>query len=162
MSVFSYFVCINKEQTEIAESYELRGSYEMAYLALWAITEHTVKEVESRAKTRKLKNAIDEWHKYFQSNEELKRPKQIKNFACDVKTIPQIKTLTEELGDIPAVSKLLQTKEIGKSTKYRDKRNAIAHKAEKFSSETVYKDYKVTALSAIQELERKLNKVEYK
>ncbi len=162
MSVFNDFTSLFKVQSEIAECYELDGNYEMAYLALWSVTEHTVKEIQTHVNTRKLKNAIDEWHKYFQSSEELKRPKPIKNFACDVKTIPQIKTLTEELGDIPAVSKLLQTKEKGKSSKYRDKRNAIAHKAEKFSSETVYKGYKVTALSAIQELERKLNKAEYK
>jgi hypothetical protein len=162
VSVFINFSKLRKDQSDAADNYELDGSYEMAYLALWTITEHTVKEIEVKTKTDKLKVGVGEWYQYFQSNRELERPKPIRSFVCDVKTIPPIKNLTEVLGEIPAIGKLLQTTQKGKSTKYRDKRNNIAHTAEKFRSEAIYQDYKNVALSAIEELERKLNKVEYK
>ncbi|EOG9063827.1 hypothetical protein ACLK5F_004677, partial [Vibrio fluvialis] len=62
----------------------------------------------------------------------------------------------------PAIAKLLQTKQKGKSSKYRDKRNAIAHHADKFKGADVYLDYKETALAAISELENKLKGMENK
>lgn len=160
MSLLDDFIQLRDEKLKLAEEYDQAGSHEMAYVALWSVTEHTVKKVEEQRKTLELKARIIEWHQYFENEEETKRPSPIKSFVCETNSIPQTRLIEKLLGSIPAISKLLQTSQKGISGKYRDKRNAIAHHAEKFKNESVYQDYKNTALAAIEELGIKLKEKE--
>lgn len=160
MSLLAKFIEFRDDKLIMAKSYEEHSSLEMAYVALWSVTEHTVKAVEEHRKTQELKAKVKEWHQYFENGKANKRPSAIKSFTCEVSSIPQTKLIEKSLGSIPAILKLLQTSQKGSSGKYRDKRNAIAHHAEKFKNVTVYQDYKDTALAAIAELEVKLKELE--
>ncbi|MFA0021171.1 hypothetical protein AB4354_22945 [Vibrio splendidus] len=162
MSLLGDFIQLRDEKVKLAEEYEQGKSYEMAYVALWSVTEHTVKQVEEHRKITDLRGKVAAWHYFFETETATKRPAPIKSFSCEVKNIPDIKLIQESLGSVPAITKLLQTKQKGKSSKYRDKRNAIAHQALKFGSDSVYLDYKATALAAIEELERTLEGLEEK
>lgn len=156
MSLLGDFIQLRDEKVKLAEEYEQGKSYEMAYVALWSVTEHTVKTVEELRKYKELRKQVLAWYEFFEDNYVTQRPRPIKSFVCEVKNIPEIKLIQESLGAVPAIAKLLQTKQKGKSSKYRDKRNAIAHHADKFKDIDVYRDYKETALAAITELESKL------
>jgi len=162
MNLLKNFIKLKDEKIKLADSYEVNQNYEMSYMALWAVTEHTVKEVEETRKIKKLKQSIQVWHHYFEHETKSKRPASIKSFVCEVKNIPDIKLIQESLGEIAAIAKLLRTQAKSGSTKYRDKRNAIAHHAEKFKNFTVYQDYKDTALAAISEIEARLTVIEVK
>ncbi|WP_272575959.1 hypothetical protein [Providencia sp. PROV273] len=156
MSLLDDFIKLRIKKRILAEEYEQIQSYEMAYIALWSVTELTVKAVEESRKTSELKDRIRAWHHFFENNSNISRPEPIKSFVCEVKTIPAITLIQKSLGEVPALAKLLQTNQRGKSSKYRDKRNAIAHNADKFKNIDIYLDYKETALAAIEELELKL------
>ena len=86
MSLLHDFIQFRYEKLKLAEDYDQAGSHEMAYVALWSVTEHTVKKVEERRKTLDLKAKIIEWHQYFVNDEEKKRPSPIKNFVCEKQT----------------------------------------------------------------------------
>jgi hypothetical protein len=160
MSLLAKFVEFKNNKLIMANSYEEHGSLEMAYVALWSVTEHTVKSVEEHRKTQELKAKVKEWHQYFENGGDKKRPPPIKSFVCEVNSIPQTKLIEKSLGSIPAITKLFQTSQKGTSGKYRDKRNSIAHHAEKFKNEDVYQDYKNTAFAAMVELEVKLKELD--
>jgi hypothetical protein len=162
MSLFDDFIQFRDEKLKLAQDYELTQSYEMAYVALWSITEHTVKIIEELRRSKELRKQVLSWYEFFESNSAVNRPEPIKSFVCEVRSIPEIKLIQKSLGTAPAIAKLLQTKQKGKSSKYRDKRNAIAHHADKFKDVKVYHDYKKTALAAISELEKKLKETESK
>ncbi|HAS3380732.1 TPA: hypothetical protein I6122_003355 [Vibrio cholerae] len=162
MSLMESFIKLRDDKLKLAEEYEHAQSYEMAYVALWSVTEHTVKTVEELRKNKELRKQVLAWYEFFEDNYVTQRPRPIKSFVCEVKNIPEIKLIQESLGAVPAIAKLLQTKQKGKSSKYRDKRNAISHHADKFKGADVYLDYKETALAAISELENKLKGMENK
>lgn len=158
MSILQQFYERREEAEANASLYEQSNNLEMAYLALWSVTEHTAKDVESIRLRRELKAKVCLWTEYLDGTGPAPLP--IKNFSLEPQSIPSIANLQSVLGEIPAVSKLLQTKAKGKSSKYRDKRNAIAHYAERFADKTRYNDYKSTAQAAIDELAHKLKDIQ--
>ncbi|EKT4485668.1 hypothetical protein JGK44_000039 [Shewanella algae] len=158
MSILQQFYERREEAEANASLYEQCNNLEMAYLALWSVTEHTAKDVESMRLRRELKKKVRQWAEYLDGTGTA--PPPIKSFSLGTQSIPPIANLKSVLGEIPAVSKLLQTKAKGKSSKYRDKRNAIAHHAERFTDKTRYDDYKSTAQAAIDELAQKLKDIQ--
>ena len=161
MSLLKAFLERKNNQLLLAEQYEKSGSLEIAYLALWAITEHTVKEVEEQRLKQKRFQDITDWYRFLSENGQYPRPSETKiNCGVEVKNIPQLTNIEELLGLIPSITKLLQTNNKKGSTKYRDRRNEIAHHAAKFRDINTFQDYKETALSAIVELEEKLKEME--
>lgn len=160
MNLLEDFIILQEEKLKLADDYERSQSFEMAYISLWSVTEHTVKEVETVRKTKELKDKVSAWHYFLDGKTNRKRPQPIKSFVCEGKSIPDIELIKKSLGEVPAIAKLLNTQAKSGSTKYRDKRNAIAHQADKFRSFSVYEDYKETALSAISELKARLKVME--
>lgn len=161
MSLFEDFLERKQEQLKLANEYESAGNLEMAYVALWSVTEHTVKDIEVVRKTKALTLSITKWYEFLTEKKQVKRPKEINSFSCSVNSIPEISLIIKELGEVPAISKLLQTSNTkGISSKFRDKRNSIAHRAERFLNPKIFNEYKQVALDSIQELEEKIKKME--
>ncbi|MFN4318727.1 hypothetical protein [Acinetobacter parvus] len=156
MTLIDEFLGLRDEQLKLAQDYEKEASYEMAYVALWSVIEQTVKRVEEKRKYRELREKVVAWYEFFENELITKSPAPIKAFDLDVKTIPDLITIHKSLGEAPAISKLLNSQSGSGSTKYRERRNAIAHHAQKFKDASIYSDYKETALAAIAELEDKI------
>ena len=161
MNLLKEFLDRKQKHLTLADEYEAAGSLEMAYLALWSVTEHTVAGIETFRKTKELTRSVTEWYLFLTEKKQIKRPKIIKSFSCEVNGIPEINLIKKELGEIPAISKLLQpSNNKGISSKFRDKRNSIAHRAEKFRNKEVFNEYKLVAHAAIDELEEKFKQKE--
>lgn len=153
------FLRLKTEKLRDAQVQEANGSKAMAYIALWSIVEKTLSQLESQRLEEKLKSELNKWINFL-GNKDGKQPCKIKSFSFKTEKLPNSQEVKVLLGDAPAICKLVQVKAKGKSSKFRDKRNAIAHSAEDFKELTTYQEYKSTVLNAIDELEIKLKELE--
>jgi hypothetical protein len=153
------FLRLKAEKIRDAQVQEANGSKAMAYIALWSIVEKTLSNLESQRLEEKLKSELNQWINFL-GNKDGSPPRNIKNFSFEAVKLPNPQGVKLLLGDAPAICKLIQTKAKGKSSKFRDKRNAIAHSAEDFKELSTFQEYKSTVLSAIDELEIKLMELE--
>jgi len=81
-----------------------------------------------------------------------KGPEKIKDFSVQTQNIPSIKFVTNLLGTCNSIKAVLDSDE-----KYLPKRNRIAHKAEEFKSEKVYRNCRGAIDKAIKQLVTKLS-----
>jgi len=153
------FVELKSEKLAEAQKQEAGGSKAMAYIAMWSIVEKTLSELESERLERKLKLELQKWTDFLEKKIG-KPPQPIKGFKFETDKLPNSNGVQILLGDAPAICKLVQTQAKGKSSKYRDKRNAIAHSAEEFKDLSTFNEYKNVVMSAIEELELKLTLTE--
>jgi hypothetical protein len=155
-SLYEQLTELEKTHVSLSSEYESNGSYEMAFISLWSIIEHIMKPIASVSIRVKLKKSLNEWLVYAENPQSVTKPKEIKNFQLEYTntTIPQISHIEDAVGDLPKLKVLMDS-----NKKYRKKRNSIAHRAEKLS-ESVYAEYKVAVLDALNELKNALAKFE--
>jgi hypothetical protein len=143
---------LRTDQTRIAASYENNQSYEMAYIAIWSILEISLKDISPYAKKKVLLNRVSEWKNYLEGQSNNK-PKEIRDFRCTRnETIPSITLIESLIGESPTIEEILNTDAKKGTTKWRDKRNRIAHNAEEFHKLDTYQEYKNKLLNGIDEL----------
>lgn len=150
---------IKKVQFEKAEVFEKNSSFEMAYLSYWIVLEKILKVIETRRKRDNFYNSICEW-KLFLETGKGKTPVKIKLFSLkEVEKMPEISSIESFIGKTPNVRKIMNTQSKNGSTKWRDKRNNIAHQSDSFGSENKYNEYKQMIIQGIAEIETVLNKL---
>ncbi|MBS9921584.1 hypothetical protein [Vibrio alginolyticus] len=139
---------LKDEQIKLAEEYQSKQSYELAYIAYWSVVEHFSKEVGEIFLKQQLEKKLVEWQDYLSGKQE-SRPqgKQI-SLKLECSTIPPMNQLTDLLGELPKTANLLKSK-----SKYRNRRNDIAHRATKFGKEQTFFEYKEAVIGSIEELE---------
>jgi len=151
--ILEEFDLIKGQQFLLFEHYESMKSFEMAYLSLWNFLERTIKLIYAEIRKRELFKEICEWKNYLEGVRQ-GRPREIKNFTIESRNrIPDIKTIERYLGNLIIITQIFNTDNKRGSTKWRDKRNKIAHYAESFAHEKTYSDYKNKILDGISELE---------
>ena len=139
------------EQIRIAVGYEDNHSYEMAYIALWSVLETGLKDISPYAKKVILLNKINQWKSYL-DGETNNEPKEIKSFQrTRSEKIPPISFIETYLGECPIIKEIMNTESKNGSTKWRDKRNKIAHNAEGFHRFETYQEYKNKLLDGMDE-----------
>lgn len=149
---------VRKEKEESAAKFEVAASYEMAYISLWSIVEKTLKDIDSWLRTQELYASVREWKLYLEGDI-IKRPRDIKSFNLkESNKIPDISYIEKHLGKLPRVKAIMNTQAKHGSTKWRDRRNNIAHNAEPFGKLETYKEYREAILAGIEELVLTLNK----
>ena len=158
--MYSSFENIRSEQLQKAENFEKEKSFEMAYLAYWIILEKTLKVIEVVRKKDKLYKSICEWKSYLE-NSSGKVPSKITSFTLqEPESIPNVTQISDFIGALPVVTKVMNTQHKNGSTKWRDKRNNIAHQSDSFKTESKYIEYRNEIQSGILEIEARLK--EYK
>lgn len=147
------------DKMRISSAYEESGSYEMAYMSLWSILETALKDISPYAKKIVLLTMINEWRVYLDKGGG-KEPKSIKSFLrTRSEKIPPIDLIEALLGDCPIIKEILNSESKNGSTKWRDKRNNIAHNAEGFHQLKTYLEYKNKLLDGINEFVIKLSNI---
>lgn len=151
------FYNLKTEQTKKALEYENSKSYEMAYLSYWVILEKGLKIIEVLRKREKLYSEICLWKEYFEGSE-VKKPSDIRCFSLqEPEKIPEVKLISEFLqGKLPLVAEIMNTQQKQGTTKWRGRRNDIAHQAMSFGSESKFFEYRNKILDGIDELEKEL------
>ncbi len=142
--ILENFNRLRTEQIVIAANYEENQSYEMAYIALWSILETGLRDITPRAKKIVLINKVNEWKNYLDGSG-TKPQKEISSFQFQCTRsdkIPPISLVEALLGNCPTIKEILNTESRNGSTKWRDKRNRIAHNAEGFHRLETYQEYK--------------------
>lgn len=157
--ILEKFNQLRMEQAGIATNYEENQSYEMAYIALWSILETGLKDITPQAKKIVLLKKVNEWKNHLESNNN-NPPKEIRSFQCTRSDkIPPISLIEALLGDCHTIKEILNTETKNGSTKWRDKRNRIAHNAEGFHRVETYQEYKNKLLDGMDEFVRLISNV---
>ncbi len=158
-AILENFNRLRTEQIGIAANYEENQSYEMAYIALWSILETALKDITPQAKKVVLLKKVNEWKKHLEGNNN-NTPKEIRSFQCTRSDkIPAISLVEALLGDCPNIKEILKNESKHGSTKWRDKRNRIAHNAEGFHRLETYQEYKNKLLDGMDEFVRSVANV---
>lgn len=141
------------EKANLISNYEDKGIYELAYLIKWQIVEDTVKDIAIVQRRDNLLKALKLWMDYLEGLE-LKKPKDIKNFNLDSKTLPQVDLIKSffEGHEIASLVDILDS-----DKKYRKRRNEISHRFDTYFSEKTYAEYSLKLDEAINELYNALN-----
>ena len=136
------------KQIGLAEEYQSKQSYELAYIAYWSVVEHFSKEIGELFLKQQLAEKLAEWQDYLSGKRESRPQGRQISLKLECSTIPSMKQLTNLLGKLPKTANLLKSK-----SKYRNRRNDIAHRATKFRNEKTFLEYKEAVISSIEELE---------
>lgn len=151
--LYDYLLELKKAYEEEAKAYESSASYEMAYLSLWIILEKMLKRVDFVARKRALYLHICEWKEYLEGKGK-KRPSDIKSFILkEVEKIPDFGKVEHVIGCAPITKEIMNAQPKNGSTKWRDRRNNIAHNAESFKRLETYRDYRDKLMEGILEIE---------
>jgi hypothetical protein len=141
------------KQLLLMEAHESAGSYGMAYLALWATMEFFAKRLGPVAQRQELKAALSGWLAYLNATS-TEPPKKIGIGKYDIPkkicaTIPPESSLQLlfPLSAGPSFYLVIATK-----SKYRNRRNDIAHNGDT-TSINVYEDFKEVSLTALSEIQ---------
>ena len=145
------FTGTKADKIKLAADYETGGSYETACLALWCILEDGLKLHFGYRKRAALAENIARWSEYLSGESKNKRPKEIRNWQEKCQNLPSEKEIRK---DFAKCSKLLEVMHPG--SKWRRRRNRIAHGAEKFGHKKTYLNHKADLLQAIEELHQGL------
>ena len=136
--------------------FEARESYEMAFIALWAVPENFLKQVELWSRQKKQHALMKEWAEYLDNTGEAdatgRKPPEDSNIGTISTKLPRglpdyTRVLRKEYASCTSVLKL-----VGTGEKYRRKRNAIFHSADSLSKDKYFNDYKIMLEAAIEEL----------
>ncbi|MBC8551924.1 MAG: hypothetical protein H8D23_19930 [Candidatus Brocadiales bacterium] len=157
--ILESFNRLKAERVGVAADYEQSQSYEMAYIALWSILETALKDITPYAKKIVLLKKVNDWKDYLEGNSS-NPPKEIRSFQITRSDkIPPISLVEALLGDCPTIREILNTESKNGSTKWRDKRNRIAHNAEEFHRLETYQEYKNKLLDGMDEFVKLLSNV---
>ena len=143
----------SSEKKNQISNYEDQGVFELAYLIKWQIVEETVKEIAIIQRRDNLLKSLKLWIDYLEDAES-KKPKDIKNFNLDSKTLPQTDLIKNffEGHEISSLADILDS-----DKKYRRRRNDISHRFDTYFSEKTYPEYSSKLDEAIKELCNALN-----
>ncbi len=157
-AVYQRLLKQKESQEKLALAYEKITSYEMAYISLWIILEKTLKDIDTKLKRDKLYSQVSEWKQYLEiKSNDSKKPKEIRSFNLkESERIPELGNIEEYLGNIPITKEIMNTQTKHGSTKWRDKRNNIAHKAESFGKKETYCIYRDKILGGVNEVAKLL------
>lgn len=151
---------IKNEQFEKAKEFEDTNSFEMAYLAYWIVIEKGLKIIEVERKRRQLYDSICAWKEFLEDSRK-SRPPKISSFDLqEPEKVPDVKSVSKFLGGLPTVVEIMNTKSKNGSTKWRDRRNNIAHQAAPFASESKFFEYKNKIIHGIVEMQSVLEKID--
>lgn len=157
--IITKFNHLKVEGMNMAAIYENTQSYEMAYIAQWSILEGALKDITPYAKKIILLKQISDWKEYLEGKSS-NPPKEIRSFQMTRSDkIPPISLVEAFLGECPVIKEVINTDSKSGSTKWRDKRNRIAHNAESFIRFETYQDYKIKILEAVNEFEELLSNI---
>jgi len=151
-TLYERIIQLHQTQHDMAVRYEEAGSYEMAYLSLWIVLEKILKDIDTKIRSDGLYVQICEWKNYLE-NKSTKKPREIKSFNLkESERIPDLAKIEKAIGEIPVTREIMNTQAKNGSTKWRDKRNSIAHNAESFAKKDTYEEYRDKILSGTSEL----------
>lgn len=153
--LYQTFIDLRDSQLVRATSFEENAQYEMAYLALWSVVEKSIKSMYPHAQKAKLLECVIAWKLFLEGSTSLK-PSEIKKFTYgEPENIPSDLSAIEQLfGSMPKVCEILNTDPKKGSTKWRTRRNNIAHDALAFAKQTTFLEYKQKLIEGIREIER--------
>ena len=147
------FVAKTGKQSELWLAYEKSKSYEMAYLALWAVIEDFAVHLGPHCQRLQLRSELGAWLAHLDDCS-ANAPAKISAGKFDLPNgrtakIPPDSQLQLALPTemAPHFYSALAVKKM-----YRNKRNAIAHSGETVAAKT-YEDFKAVAVAAIAEIE---------
>ncbi len=159
--LYRLFIDQRDSQLLKATSFESHANYEMAYLALWTVVEKNIKLLQTHALKKKLLEDITAWKLFLEGASSI-RPSDIRSFTYEssVKIPSDLSTIEQLFCPMPKVRSILNTDYKNGSTKWRDKRNRIAHDAEAFPKPATFSEYKKMLLEGIQEIENAILRFE--
>lgn len=135
----------------LVNEYENKVSYESAYLIKWQFIEKIVKELAEDVRKNQLLSKLKLWIDYLE-NENIDKPKEIKSFSVSPNRLPEIDMITKYFNkEMPKLANVLNTE-----SKFRKKRNKIAHNFEPFKKKETYEEYSCMLDEAISELQNEL------
>jgi hypothetical protein len=141
----------NASSKQQADKYEQLKCWSYAYLARWVVLEKGLKSLYNLYNRECIRKCAIEWLEYL--DDKGKKPlNKINNFTIQTQSIPPYKFVKELLGECSSVKDALDS-----NSKYRRKRNSIAHQAEEFRSEKDYLGYREAIDKAIKQLLTKLS-----
>ena len=160
-TIYYKLIDLRKKQEALAFDYEDKASYEMAYLSRWYMLDKILRVIDTECRREQLYHQVCEWKKYLE-NQTSKKPNDIKSFNLteqeNTPDIGKIGKIEEYLDcELPIIKEIMNTKSGNGSTKWRDKRNNIAHRAEPFRKKETYEEYREKIMEGISEIERSLN-----
>jgi hypothetical protein len=137
-------------------AFEENKSYEMAFIALWAVPEHFLKQIELWTRQNEQYRLMKQWTEYLENTNDaddtrIKPPKDSNIGSISTKlsrTVPDYTRILRK--KYPACKSVLELMHTGE--KYRRKRNSIDHSADSLSEDKYFNDYKIIVQSAIEEL----------
>jgi len=134
-----------------AHKYEESSCWSYAYLSRWVVLEKGLKSLYDISNKERIRQGAQAWLEYLDGSI-TKAPDRIKDFSVQTRNIPSSGFLVEKLGTCNKIVEVLDSKK-----RYRPKRNDIAHKADEFSSEKIYLNYRNAVDAAITQLITKLS-----
>ncbi len=145
---------LKEEQDNRSERFEAEESFEMAYLARWHILEIAVRKIILKKKQDEIISLMKDWVDYTEE----RRPSRPQNTKIGTvplqasKYLPHYEqVILKEFGKYGALCEAMKT-----GGKYRNKRNRIAHSADRLSRQNYYKYYKPVINQAISEIYNEL------
>ena len=150
----------NMQETQAVE-YEKGESYEMAYLSRWYILEKMLKILDTKLKADELHNKIRKWWEEYLSNPASNQLEQLKSLqlkeASNIPSAHRIKEIEKCFNmKLSAIKEIMHTKSGSTSTKWRKRRNDVAHGATPFREKERYEEFRKKIMEGISEIEEAL------
>ena len=158
-TIYNKLIELRNKQEALAFEYEEKASYEMAYISRWCVLEKILKILDTQLKADEIHNKVHKWWEEYLSNPDSNQPEPLKSlYLKEAQRIPQVGKIEEHLDcELPIIKEIMHTKSGNSSTKWRIKRNDIAHRAEPFGKKETYEEYRNKIMEGISEIERALN-----
>jgi len=145
---------LKEAQDKRSDAFEDDNSYEMAYLARWYILEKAVRKITLKKRQDNKIKLMKAWVDYAEDGTS-KRPENYRIGVIPLqvsKYLPHYEqVIVKFFGNCPALLEVMKA-----NGRYRNKRNRIAHSADKLSEKNYYKYYKPVINQAISELYREI------
>ena len=160
-AIYNQLVELRKKQEKLASDYEEKSSYEMAYLSRWYVLEEILKSMDAECRKKQLYRQVCDWKKYLE-NPNTKKPGEIKSFDITEQDITpdigKIGKMEEHLDcELQIIKEIMNGNSKNGSTKWRDRRNNLAHGAMPFGRTETYEEYRNKIMEGISEIEQALN-----
>ena len=147
---------LKDQQDKRSDAFEDNNSYEMAYLARWYILEMAVRKITLKKRQDRVISLMKSWVEYAEGKK-TERPEnyRIGEIPLQVsKYLPHYEqVIVKTFGECPTLLEVMRA-----NRRYRNKRNRIAHSADKLSEQNYYKYYKPAINQAIAEIYREIEK----
>lgn len=160
-TLLSDFQVLRNIALEESARFERELNFSMAYLTLWCVLEKTSKAMYPLAAESRLHFEIKAWESYLAKEAGEKAPTAIPAsyfLFGKPQRIPEVEILEIKFGPLPKMKAIFNTVNKAGSTKWRDRRNDIAHNAATFTKASTFEEYKQKLFQGIEELDECLSK----